>query len=61
MENEDFLEIVDELKRFKLDSRIDTVMTNFQVKQDDFVIKYETVKYTLQNDFDGADLCKAII
>ena len=51
------------MKAYKLDTRIETLLTNYQVKPDDFVVKYEAVKYTLGElqDLAPAEFNKAII
>jgi len=47
MENEDYTELVEELSRFSLDAKLQTLVTNYQVKPEDFVVQFETLKFNL--------------
>ena len=47
MENEDYTELVEELSRFSLDAKLQALVTNYQVKPEDFVVQYETLKFNL--------------
>ena len=51
MENEDYTELVEELSRFSLDAKLQALVTNslanYQVKPEDFVVQFETLKFNL--------------
>ena len=47
MDHEDYAELVEELSRFSLDAKLQALVTNYQVKPEDFVVQYETLKFNL--------------
>jgi hypothetical protein len=47
MDLEDFENIKSDLAEFKLEHRVDTILKNYQLSHEDFVVEFETLKYTL--------------
>ena len=54
MDNEDYQEVIQELTRYKLQDRASAILANFGLDSDDFVIKFETVRYTLKDTYEKA-------
>ena len=53
MDNEEYQEIMTELKRFGLDARVTALVTNYHIDQEDFAIKYEAAAFNLPKEMDN--------
>ena len=51
MDLEDFEQVKHDLAEHKLDGKMDMMMKNYQINEEDFAVEFETMKYTIQDKY----------